>query len=445
MLSTQDNELLTRTGAATPGGAFFRRFWLPVALSRELPRPDCPPIRLKVMGEDLIAFRDSTGRVGVVEPRCPHRGANLFYGRNEECGIRCIYHGWKFDVEGRCLEMPNAPPDSEYKNRVRIVAYPTREFGEMVWAYMGPEQEPAEVPQLEVGLVPESHRFVTKKLQQSNWAQSMEGALDTAHFSFLHMPAPKVRANVNSDAPVNEDRLRWVREDPMPTFTIVDHEVGFVVGASRSADGDELYWRTTQFMLPSHSTTPSALPGETYFGYTWVPIDDVTCWIYTYAWNPERPIGKTEREKMVSGHGALAVVDENYYPIRNRDNDYLIDRDEQQSVSFTGVRGVAEQDAMVQESQGPIVDRTHENLTATDAGIVRFRKTYLAGVKALDDGVAPAAASKGKSYHLRSGSWIANKSHSFEEIMRQRFGDPLGRVKGQGTMVSEFKHQGETT
>ena len=428
MLSASDNELLTRSGAETPAGRYLRRFWLPVALSREVPEPDGPPIRLKVMGEDLLAFRDSKGRVGVIEPRCPHRGANLFFGRNEDCGIRCVYHGWKFDVDGNCLEMPNAPPDSSYKERVRIVAYPTREFGEMVWAYMGPPEHVPELPELEVGLVPASHRYVIKKLQQCNWAQSMEGALDTAHFSFLHMPAPKVSANVNKDAPVDEGRLRWVREDPMPRFSIVDHAVGFVIGAARRADGDELYWRTTQYLMPSHSTTPSALPGETYFGYTWVPIDDISCWIYTYAWNPDRPLGDAERAKMGTGHGTLAAVDANFIPIRRRENDYLIDRSEQQNVSFTGVRGVAEQDAMIQDSQGFIVDRTKENLTATDAGIVRFRQTFLGGVKALDEGREPSAARDGKSYHMRSGSWIADKRHPFEDVMVQRFGDPLGRV-----------------
>jgi len=430
MLSASDNELLIRSGAATPAGQYLRRFWLPVALSRELPAVDGPPIRLKVMGEELIAFRDSNGRVGLVEPRCPHRGANLFFGRNEGCGIRCVYHGWKFDVEGNCLEMPNAPPDSNYKDRVRIVAYPTREFGEMVWAYMGPAGHEPELPALEIGVVPDSHRYVIKKLQQCNWAQSMEGALDTAHFSFLHMPAPSVSANVNRDAPVDEGRLRWVREDPMPRFSIVDHEVGFVIGAARRADGNELYWRTTQYLLPSHSTTPSALPGETYFGYTWMPIDDVSCWIYTYAWNPDRPLGEAERAKMTSGHGTLAAVDANFIPLRNRDNDYLIDRTEQQTISFTGVRGVAEQDAMIQDSQGFIVDRTKENLTATDAGVVRFRQTFLSGVKSLAEGTEPAAAMRGSAYHLRSGSWIADKSHSFEEVMVQRFGDPIGRVAG---------------
>src|SRR5262249_36333045 len=170
---------------------YFRRFWQPIALSRELAEPDGAPIRVRVMGEDLVAFRDTKGRVGLVEPHCAHRGADLFFGRNEEDGIRCIYHGWKYDVEGKCVDLPNVPPGSGSTDKMRSMAYPTKEFGEIVWAYLGPQQRmPESVPQLEYGVLPASHRYVTKRLQECNWAHSMEGALDTAHFSFLHMPAP---------------------------------------------------------------------------------------------------------------------------------------------------------------------------------------------------------------------------------------------------------------
>src|SRR5712692_10251346 len=256
MLTSSDNELLTRTDAGTAMGEYFRRFWQPIALSREIAEPDCPPIHVKVMGEDLVAFRDTKGRVGLIEPHCAHRGANLFFGRNEDCGIRCIYHGWKYDVNGKCVDLPNVPPGSRYHDTISIKAYPTREFGEIVWAYLGPpEHMPESVPQLEFGMLPPSQRYVTKRLQQCNWAHSMEGALDTAHFSFLHMPAPRVASYENPNAAADERRLRWLRNDPMPQFSILEHEVGFVVGGSRRADGEDLYWRITQFMLPAHSVT----------------------------------------------------------------------------------------------------------------------------------------------------------------------------------------------
>jgi phthalate 4,5-dioxygenase len=428
MLTAADNDTLTRTGPETPMGQFFRRFWQPFALSRELAEPDSPPIRVRLMGEDLVAFRDSQGRVGLLEPRCPHRGANLFYGRNEECGLRCVYHGWKFDVTGKAVDLPNVPPDSRYHRTIAVRAYPTREFGEIVWAWLGPPGRLPETPRLEFGLLVAEHRFVTKKLQQCNWAQAVEGALDTCHFSFLHMPAPGVASNQNPQAAADEKRLRWIRDDPMPRFSIVDHAVGFVIGGARHADGGDLYWRTTQFMLPSHATTPSTLPGENYYGYSFVPISDESCWIYTYAWNPERPLSAAERAKFATGHSVIAEVGPDYVPLRNRDNDYRIDRGEQRHRSFTGVRGVAEQDAMIQESQGAIADRTREHLTPTDAAVGRFRRLLLAGAKALADGREPEAPWCEAAYRLRSGSWVAAAGMPFETVMMQRFGDPIGAV-----------------
>jgi len=428
MLSAADNELLTRTGPATPMGAYFRHFWQPVALSAQVAERDAVPIHVTVMNQTWLCFRDSNGRVGLVSPRCPHRGADLVWGRNEECGLRCAYHGWKFDVDGKAVDLPNVEPDSALYRNVKLKAHPTREFGDIVWAWLGPGEPPAGVPELEFGLVPATHRFVTKKLQQCNWAQTMEGALDTAHFSFLHMPAPSVRSNDNPDAPADERRLRWIRDDPRPKFQIVPHDCGFIIGASRAADDEDLYWRTSQFMLPAHATTPSTLPGETYFGYTFVPITDEDCWIYTYAWNPARPLTNAEREKFATGHGVIAEVDKDYVPLRNKANGYLRDIEDMRHRSFTGVKGVAEQDAMVQESQGAIVDRSQEILTPTDMAVVRFRSSLLEGARALrDHGIAPASAATPAAYTLRSGSWIAPASTPFSEVMMQRFGDPVGR------------------
>lgn len=430
MLAAADNELLTRTDAGTAMGEYFRRYWHPVALSRELAEPDCPPVRVKVMGEDLLAFRDTQGRVGLIEPHCAHRGANLFFGRNEECGLRCIYHGWKYDVNGQCVDMPNVPTEAGYHGKVSIKAYATREFADMVWAYLGPlEHMPKAPPQLECGVVPAAQRYVSKRLVDCNWAHAMEGALDTAHFSFLHMPAPGVQSNANPDAAADENRLRWLRNDPLPQFEIRAHDVGFVIGGARKADADALYWRITQFMLPAHSITPSAMPGETYFGYTWVPISDESCWIYVYAWHPDRPLGSEEIAKYEKGgYGQMAELGPGYVPLRNRSNDYLIDRDEQKHRTYTGVRGIAEQDQMAWESQGTIADRSRERLSPTDVAIVHFRRAMLDGARALRVGKAPAAAGLHESYCLRSGGAVAPSKLSFEAMMQQRFGSTTGRV-----------------
>jgi phthalate 4,5-dioxygenase oxygenase subunit len=428
MLNAADNELLVRTGAGTPMGEYFRRYWLPFALSREL-EADGAPLRVKVMGEELVAFRDTEGRVGLLEPTCAHRGSNLFFGRNEECGLRCIHHGWKYDVTGKCVEMPNVPAGARMEGKISIKAYPTREYGDMIWAYMGPAAHMPELPQLEHGLLPASHRYVSKRLQQCNWAQSMDGTVDTAHFSFLHMPAPKFQSNANATVAADENRMRWLRNDPLPQFTIIDHEAGFVIGGSRKADGKDLYWRITQFMLPSHSITPSSMPGETYYGYTWVPVDDESVWIYVYAWHPDHAIPLDERARYEKGgYGQFAELGPGYIPVRNRANDYLIDRAQQKTVSFTGIRGVSEQDMMAQESQGIIADRTKEHLTATDIGVVHFRRLMLKEARALAAGTEPAAAQKPEAYRLRAGGAVLPGELSFEETMKQRFGTTTGRV-----------------
>src|SRR6058998_3405221 len=186
MLTSSDNELLTRTDAGTAMGEYFRRFWQPIALSREIAEPDSPPIRVKVMGEDLVAFRDTKGRVGLIEPHCAHRGAHLFFGRNEECGIRCIYHGWKFDVDGNCVDMPTEPPESNFKDKVKLTSYSLSEHGGILWAYMGPKKDIPQLPQLTFTEVPPGHRFVMKRFQECNYAQALEGGIDSAHTSYLH-------------------------------------------------------------------------------------------------------------------------------------------------------------------------------------------------------------------------------------------------------------------
>ena len=216
-------------------------------------------MRVDVLGEQLVGFRDTDGRIGLLDAYCPHRGANLFFGRNEACGLRCVYHGWKFDAQGRAVDLPNVPEGAAMHDTIRVRSYPTREFGGFVWAYLGPEpdalpgSELPDLPQLEFGLVGPEHRYVTKQYMACNWAQIMEGDLDTSHFSFLHMPAPAVPSNENPDAPADARRLKWIRDDPMPQFSIVEHEVGFVVGGARDADG-ERYWRMTQYMVPAHGT-----------------------------------------------------------------------------------------------------------------------------------------------------------------------------------------------
>jgi phthalate 4,5-dioxygenase oxygenase subunit len=334
-------------------------------------------------------------------------------------------------VHGRCVDMPTMPPGSGLRDRVRAGAYPTREWGELVWTYLGPPALEPALPELEFALLPPSHRYVSRKLQQCNWAQACEGALDTAHFSFLHMPVwsgdDAIDAAVSRSS-VDRERTRWMRDDPRPEFDVVSHDAGFVAGAARKADGDDLYWRIAQFLLPNHALTPNAFPGENIHGQTWVPITDEAAWVFCYTWNPDRPLTDDERRAYRAGRTVHAEVDARWVPLRNRDNDYLIDRDAQKHRTFTGIQGVSEQDAMIQDSQGFVADRTREHLGPTDAAIIEFRRLMLRGARELRAGVEPAGARDGAAYRLRGGSILADRRLSFADVMRKRFGDPLGRV-----------------
>ncbi len=442
MLTATENETLTQTGSQTPMGRVFRRYWMPALLSRELPESDGPPRRLRLLGEDFIAFRDTTGEVGIVEPRCPHRGASLFFGRNESCGIRCSYHGWKFDVSGACVDVPTAAPEiaERIKPKAAIRALTVREQAGVVWAWFGDGPAPA-LPQFEFANVPASHCFVSKKLQQCNWAQACEGGLDTAHFSFLHAgvqngervsllaagPSPSPLATGMNEPP-NIASFRWMVNDAMPQFEIIDHAAGFVIGAARRTDCDDRYWRCTQFLMPNHSLAPGSWPGGMQLGNTWVPIDDTACWIYCYAWNPDRPLTDDETTRLAHGSGIFAAVDERYVPIRNRDNDYLVDRDLQKSSSFTGIVGISEQDAAIADSQGLIHDRTRELLGQTDLGVVRFRRAMFDAVASMNGGGVPKGADAPHAYAVRSGDAVAAGSVKFTDVLSARFGGNWGQL-----------------
>ncbi len=432
MLTEADNILLTRTGQKTPMGDLFRRFWQPVLLSAELPEPDGPPVRLTVLGEDLRAFRSTDGTVGIVSPRCPHRGADLFFGRNEEGGIRCAYHGWKFAVDGHCLALPTMDPGParmRAEGTIRLLTYPAREAGGFVWAYLGPQAHRPPFPEFEFTALPAAHVFVSKKLQQCNWAQACEGGLDTAHFSFLHMAisdADAVTADLLTKVSSGIDTVRWMRNDGAPRFTIDAHPAGLVLGAARRGDPDETYWRISQFLMPNHGLTPNAFPGEIYHGQCWVPIGDTSCWIYNYTWNPDRPLTEAERARFSAGSGIHAQVDARYIPLRRRENDYLIDRTKQKTESFTGIEGVSEQDACIQDSQGFIADRTAEHLGPTDMGVIRFRRLILDAARALTQGEPPAALAHPRAYRVRGGGAVAPSAMGFGEVMRSRFGNEHG-------------------
>ena len=420
MFTHEQNELLTRVEAGSAMGDLFRSYWLPFLIDSEL-EIDGPPKRVRLYGEDLVAFRDSKGRVGLVSRYCAHRRADLFFGRNEECGLRCTYHGWKYDVTGHALELPAEPDDTPLMKEVKIKSYPTREGGGVIWTYMGPpDRTPRELPQLEWAAVPTSHRCVTKRLQQSNFAQAVEGGLDSSHVSFLHRTFTVVQhATTNKEGHLVQRPIYMVK-DTKPRFFIHETDYGFMIGARRNASETEYYWRLSQFLMPSYTIIPSS-EGRPLTGHVWVPIDDQSCWAYTISWHPDRPLTEEEFEEYGGGEQIHATVDENYRPLANKDNNYKIDREMQRKENFTGIVGVGIQDMSVQEGMGQIVDRTQEVLGASDTAIVFWRRLMMAQATRLRSASeTPLGLSAPHSYRVRSGAILLEKERDVFKIMAER-------------------------
>ena len=402
MATREEQELLTRTGPGTPMGKLMRRYWIPVLLSSHLPEPDCAPVRTKVLSEKLVAFRDSSGRVGLFDERCPHRGASMFFGRNEEDGLRCVYHGWKFDVTGRCVDMPSEPAESNFKNKVVIDAYPCEEHGGVIWAYMGPKELKPGFPELEWTQVPESHRFVTRHIQECNYMQALEGGFDTSHLSFLH----------RGDTPDGKPR-------PLPEiFEVLPTDFGMVTGSGRKAK-DGISWTVNCMAMPFHKVISRGGMGETPIGaHVWVPIDDENCMIYSIEYRAERPLNDEEMERSRNWLYIHAETEPGTDRcVRRLDNDFMIDRELQKSgKSYTGLKGFGIQDCGIQESMGPIVDRTREHLGTSDLHIVKLRRQLLRYVADHEAG-RPIPGMDPISYRVRSAGFTTPPGVKFEDAV----------------------------
>ncbi len=415
MLKREQNELLTQTGPGTPMGELFRRYWIPALLSEELPEPDCPPVRVKLLSERLIAFRDSDGKLGLIDEFCAHRGVSLWFGRNEEGGIRCPYHGWKYDVNGQCTEVPSEPAESGFCQKIKLTSYPMIERGGVIWTYMGPKDTVPPPPEYEFATVPDKQTYMSKRLQECNWLQAMEGGIDSSHVSFLH------RGAINSDplfkgAKGNQYNLK----DSAPKFEVVESEGGLLIGARRNAEEGNYYWRITQWVMPFFTVIPPRADHPIH-GHFWIPIDDENCWAWSYDYHPVRALSEAEVKAMDDGHGVhVKFVPGTFRPLQNKDNDYLIDRQAQkEGRSFSGVDGFAMQDASVQESMGPIQDRTKENLVSTDNGIIMARHKLMKAAQALvKNGTLPAGRDP-VHHRVRSASVILPPGVPFKEAAKE--------------------------
>jgi phthalate 4,5-dioxygenase len=411
------SELLIRTGPNTPMGNLMRRYWVPVMSSSEIAEPDGPQVRVQIMGEKLLAFRDTEGRAGLISEFCSHRGVSLFLGRNEEGGIRCSYHGLKFDIAGKCLEVPSAP---HMCPKMGIAGYPCIERGGLVWAYMGPADKQPEPPEIEWCLVPEANRFITKRLQQCNYLQAMEGGIDTAHVSFVH------RYEVDID-PMHRGTkaIDYIKADGNVKFEIEQHDGGLVMYGKRKGEVDSNYWRITQWLFPWYTFIPPF--GEHALGaHVWVPIDDENCWAWSINFHPNKPLSHEELDAMKAGKGIHVKYEEGTWrPAANKDNDYLIDRVAQKERrSYSGVFGFSEQDASLQESMGPIQNHEAERMLPTDKGISMARRMLIEGVKSVQNGTEPPAL-KAESHRVRAAGVLLPLEDSPMEWAKDHLADAL--------------------
>jgi phenylpropionate dioxygenase-like ring-hydroxylating dioxygenase large terminal subunit len=408
-------------------GELFRRFWIPALLADELPAPDCAPLRLSLLGEDLVAFRDSEGRVGILDAYCAHRRSRMFFGRNEESGLRCIYHGWKYDVAGQCVDMPTEPADSPFKDRVRIKSYPAREWGDVVWAYMGPAELTPELPQFEWCRLPTSHRMVSRWIQECNYLQGVEGEIDPTHAPTLHQWFDGAMGKQGATDPMVGPPIAGSKPNfgRGPKAIISRESPHGLTSASFVELGDgTVKWRVNRWLLPFFSLI--AVTEDPRGGRCFVPVDDEHVMVFQYLFHPERPLNANEIEALqpntprereyTPALERCAYWLPNGYVIdtwrdrRNLGNDYLQDRWLQQTGNVSGIPAQRTQDACAVERQGvgPIADRSLETLGSGDRSIMVMRQLLLRAARELERGIEPANVRHPENFAIRAGEIVSS-------------------------------------
>jgi len=405
MLTAEQNELLCRVEGAAPMGQMMRRHWLPLCLSEEAAEKDGAPVRARLLGEDLVVFRDTNGRLGVLGEHCPHRGASLVFGRNEERGLRCLYHGWKYDVEGNVIDMPSETPGACERLKMRHLAYPVGEGGGFIWVWMGPRDQmrafepPAWAP------TPETRTAIVKMHAACNWAQVLEGSIDSAHSSSLHstnMPSAEVEGAMATDS-------AWLRPstDKAPKMQFEATSYGFRYAAIRKPIKNpetHQYIRSTLFIAPFTVLIP---PNDQYnLAQMLVPLDDVNTMFYWIAWHPDRSKGVSQEAWRKFCAATVGVdLDENFRKKRNLENRYLQDREAMKRGDFTGIQGIPTQDMAMWESMGPITDRSRDKPGQSDLAVVQFRRMMVAAAKKFQEGAPAIGTAEPRIAHVKLKSY----------------------------------------
>jgi phthalate 4,5-dioxygenase len=436
MLSSEDNERLVRVGPGTPMGRLMRLYWIPFLFSKDL-EVDGQPQRVRLLTEDLVAFRDTHGQVGLVDYACPHRGAPMVFGRNEESGLRCVYHGWKFDAQGQCLDMPAELQGSVASNNLRIKSYPCQERNGMVWAYLGPDHAtPPPLPQLEWNLVPENQVALSMRVQECNWLQALEGEIDSAHAAILH-------GRVDTSGVI----MQWKQATDMrPSFECLEQDFGMSIASRRKLGSDKNYWRVNQYLLPFYTLVPPQAQYPELSGHAWIPMDDEHTLCLMFSYHPAQPLYEKTVKLFKEGHAGRETGHHSqnaycpkpitepyarYWSKYNRSNAYQFSYDAQTKTWFSGMPGLWVQDAAAQSGVSPIYDRSKEHLVSTDTGIARSRKLLLQSLKALDrDNVRPISASKPEAFMVRAVSLTLPSATAWmqagESLMKAKLGEDFG-------------------
>ena len=421
MTNIRDNEIFTQVGPGTPMGELMRQYWIPAAMSSEL-KADGDPMRLVLLGEKLIGFRDSAGRAGIMEHRCPHRGASFFFGRNEENGIRCVYHGWKFDVEGNCVDQANLPPNMDFRQKVKARAYKVAERNGVVFVYMGKRQEaPPPLPAVESTLVPEDQLSIRFTQREANWLQGLEGELDTSHVGIMHF------GKVDRSAFQQDALQQFVVANRAPEYQIQETNYGYIYAAHRPADEGQTYWRFGHLLFPFWTMPPINSLQTNVLTRAYVPMDDTHTMIVELikqgAYAERRPVRGGEIVGGSRNYPYLPNTTDWYGRWRlklNASNDYGIDREVQRTESYTGIEGIQMQDQAIQESMGAILDRTLEHLAPSDIMITQVRRLLIRTALAYDkDKTLPPSVDHPEYYdRVRGGHFVAKKESHWLEVYR---------------------------
>jgi phenylpropionate dioxygenase-like ring-hydroxylating dioxygenase large terminal subunit len=386
MISQQMNDSLTKVGPGSDAGAVLRHYWQPAALSDELMTAR-PVVPVRLLGEDLVLFRDSEGELGLIARHCPHRGADMCYGRLEDNGLRCPFHGWHFDRTGQCVEQPGEPEGSRMHEKIKATSYPVTERNGIIWAYMGPG-EPPEFANFDCFRAPETHVFAFKGLWECNWLQAMEVGIDPAHASFLHRflqdedPADSYGKQFrDSAADTNIPMTKLLRDYPRPDIRADETDYGMKLTALRKLDDGRTHVRVTNQIFPEAICIP--VSREMTITQWHVPIDDTSCYWYSMFTSYTTPVDRdVMRDQRLKEHRLP-----DYAPLKNARNNYGYDPDEQASETYTGMGlDINVHDQWAVESMGAIQDRTQEHLGKTDVGLIRYRRMLRNAIAAVKEG-----------------------------------------------------------